>query len=160
RSVDWLLAQPPSQGPSRFPNWSVDADHEPHYGPSRVAWCYGDLGVSAALLRASRCVDEPRWEKEAIAIARKEATRFDDTTGIRDAGLCHGTAGVAHIFNRMFQATGDVLLGDASRFWFERTLMMRQDGAGIAGYRVYWPAVSELSKGPHWEDSTGFLSGA
>jgi len=52
------------------------------------------------------------------------AARPVETSGVRDAGICHGAAGVAHIFNRMYQATGDEVLGDAARGWIERLLAM------------------------------------
>jgi hypothetical protein len=39
-----------------------------------------------------------------------------------DAGLCHGSAGLAHLFNRMYQMTAEPTLADAARFWIERTL--------------------------------------
>ncbi|MGK3967591.1 lanthionine synthetase C family protein [Sorangium sp. So ce118] len=154
RGVDWLLAQPPAQGGFRFPSWRIDDKAPGASEPSRFGWCYGDLGLSAALLRSARCVGEPRWEREAIAIARRGAALRDGAV-VRDAGLCHGTAGIAHLFNRMAQATGDAVLEDAARYWFERTLEMRHPGAGIAGYRAWrTDAVS------HWEDVPGFLEGA
>ncbi|WP_437278356.1 lanthionine synthetase C family protein [Sorangium sp. So ce375] len=155
RGVDWLLAQPPAQGALRFPSWRVDDDAPGAAERSRFGWCYGDLGVSAALLRSARCVGEPRWEREAIAIARNGAARCGDSAVVRDAGLCHGTAGIAHLFNRMAQATGDAVLEDAARHWFERTLEMRHLGAGIAGYRA-WRTDSTSC----WEDVPGFLEGA
>jgi hypothetical protein len=154
RSVDWLLAQPPADAVSRFSPWLVPGDDGRHAG-SRLAWCYGDLGVAAVLLRAARRVGAPRWEEAAIEMARVQATRRDDRTMVTDAGLCHGTAGIAHIFNRLYQATGDAALADAARFWLERTLELRHPG-GIAGYRQLSRTESGESR---WEDSPGFLTG-
>ena len=37
---------------------------------TRLAWCYGDLGVAQALLLAGRLNNEPRWELEALDLAR------------------------------------------------------------------------------------------
>jgi len=74
----------------------------------------------------------------------------------RDAGLCHGTAGIAHLFNRMYQATGDALLADAARYWYERTLMVRKPGVEIAGYRVRLADGSQ----PQRAARPGFLTGA
>jgi hypothetical protein len=39
-----------------------------------------------------------------------------------DAGLCHGSAGLAHLFGLMYQMTAEAALADAARFWVERTL--------------------------------------
>src|SRR5262249_45699611 len=40
---------------------------------SRLAWCYGDLGLAAALLVSARCSHREDWEAEAISIARNAA---------------------------------------------------------------------------------------
>jgi hypothetical protein len=54
-----------------------------------------------------------------------------------DANLCHGAAGVAHIFHRLYRATADRRFADAARHWFGRTLAMRVPGRGFAGFRDY-----------------------
>src|SRR5438093_719443 len=73
--------------------------------PTRVAWCYGDLGIAVALFLAARCVNESSWQNEALALARNVAGRPPEQSGVKDCGLCHGAAGVGHLFNRLFQAT-------------------------------------------------------
>jgi lantibiotic modifying enzyme len=131
-AVAWLLAQ---ERPGGFAGWvepGKDADR-----PARLAWCYGDPGVAAALLGAARCVQEPAWERQALAIARRAARRPAEHAGVRDAGLCHGAAGLAHLFNRMYQATGEPELGEAARLWLMRTLQMRQPGRGVGGYEAW-----------------------
>ena len=76
---------------------------------------------------------------------------------IRDAGLCHGAAGLAHLFNRMFQTTGDERLAEAARFWFQWTLSFRQPGEGIAGFRSWkMDPGGETS----WQTDSGLLEGA
>src|SRR5262249_26014505 len=120
-AVSWVLAQ---QHPHGFPAWIRPEDTS--RSPSRLAWCYGDPGVAAALLGAADCVQEPAWEHAALAIARRAWERPCDQAGVIDAGLCHGAAGLGHLFNRMYQATGEPWLADAARFWFARTLALRR----------------------------------
>jgi lantibiotic modifying enzyme len=151
-AVRWLLSQ---QHPAGFPAW-VAADGCP--APARLAWCYGDLGVAVSLLWAARCVNEPAWEIEALAIARRAAERPHDKSGVVDAGLCHGAAGAGHLFNRLYQATGEEGFATAARFWFERTLTMRQPGRGIAGYAAWMPGIEGNKDG--WIDDPGVLTGA
>jgi hypothetical protein len=124
---------------------------------SRTAWCYGDLGAAAALLVAARGVGEVAWEREARALARSAVARRPEKTGVRDAGLCHGASGLGHLFNRMFQATGDEALGDAARSWIGRALSLRQPGQGIAGFLTLEPDVGD---GERWEVDASFLTGA
>ena len=80
-----------------------------------------------------------------------------DRTGVVDAGLCHGAAGLGHIFNRMYQATGETWLLKAATFWFKRTLDLRLPGEGVAGFLCYW---RDDNKKPQWIEEVGLLQGA
>jgi hypothetical protein len=55
------------------------------------------------------------------------AARTVATSGVVDATFCHGSAGLAHILNRLNQP-------DASRAWVEHTLRLRKKGVGLGGY--------------------------
>lgn len=154
-AVRWLLSNrlPPGSGSCFSSFVSREADTP----PSRLAWCYGDPGVAATLLVAARAVSEPAWEREALAIARSAAARPAERAGVRDPGVCHGAAGLAHLFNRFWQASGEEVFAEAARFWIERTLELRVPGEGIAGFRA-WRAQPQ----PHgeWVSEPGFLEGA
>ncbi len=131
-AVSWLLAQSlPAGSLSRFPLW-WSAETKPT--PSRLAWCYGDPGVAASLLWAAAALERDDWRREGLATALAAARRPLATSGVRDAGLCHGSAGVAHIFNRLYQATGEEELGRAALFWYEQLLAARTPGEGHGGY--------------------------
>lgn len=155
-AVEWVLAQEmPEDSPSRFPYSQAP---EVRRSPARAAWCYGDPGVAAALLVAARCAGEARWEEEALRIARCAARRPEDSAGVVDAGICHGAAGLAHVYNRIHQATGDEEVGEAACFWIRRTLEMRQPGEGVAGYLSWGPP---RGGGPsRWLPDAGLLTGA
>ena len=154
RAVAWLLAQEQSGVGSCFSTW-VGEGIAPR--ASRLAWCYGDLGVAAALLLAARCVAQPDWEREAVRVARLAARRPEASAGVLDTGLCHGAAGLGHLFNRLYQATGDEDLAAAARSWFRRTLVMRRSGEGIAGFLAWAP---DRHKEMGWRSKEGFLGGA
>jgi lantibiotic biosynthesis protein len=119
-AVSWLLAQslPTEAGPT-FPVWVAPAIQP---WPARCAWCYGDPGIAAALLLAARGVGDAGWEQTAVALACRAAERPASDTGVVDANFCHGAAGLAHLYNRMYQASGEPRLGRAARYWIERTL--------------------------------------
>jgi hypothetical protein len=119
-AVRWLLAHSvPSEAGPTFPLW-VAPGYQP--SPARSAWCYGDPGIAAALLGAARGVGHAGWEQSAVALACRAAERPPAETGVVDASFCHGTAGLAHVYNRMYQATGEPELGRAAVYWLERTL--------------------------------------
>ena len=130
--------------------------------PARLAWCYGDPGISLALLSAARAAGEPEWERQAVAVARAAATRPRDEGGVVDGGLCHGAAGLAHLYNRLFQATRDPFFKTEALAWIERLLALRRPGEGIAGWQA-WRPIGEIT-GPDpelgWVADPGFLTGA
>lgn len=136
----------------------------PHYAApegdgtrSRLAWCYGDLGIALALLGAARQLGEPRWEADALELAYLAAARPLGAAGAVDTGLCHGAAGIAHLWNRLYQATGEATFGGAARRWYARTLEMRHDGRGVAA----WPAWTRRANGENgYEPHGGLVVGA
>jgi lantibiotic biosynthesis protein len=119
-AVRWLLAHsmPTEAGPT-FPLWVAPGFHP---WPARCAWCYGDPGIAAALLMAARGAGDAGWEQAAVALACRAAERPASQTGVVNAGFCHGAAGLAHLYNRMYQATAEPKLGRAAVYWLERTL--------------------------------------
>jgi lantibiotic modifying enzyme len=103
-------------------------------------------------------VGEPEWETEALEIARCAAAGPPEEAGVVDAGFCHGATGLGHVFNRLYQATGDATLRRAARFWFERSLAMRQPGRGVGGFQAL-TARDDGTK--YWDDEDrGILTGA
>jgi lantibiotic modifying enzyme len=159
-AVRWLLAQKMVSGErSVFPYETADvvAPDAPIPRPAHLAWCHGDPGIAAALLVAAKRAGEPAWEHEAVALAREAAARSPSDRSVVDAGLCHGSGGLLHLFNRMYQATGDPALAEAARFWFDRTLALRRPGEGVAGF-LSWETDPQGTF--DWRAETGFLSGA
>ncbi len=155
-AVAWLLAHEPADHTESFPYW-IGAGISPQ--PARLAWCYGDLGIAVALLQAARGACEPAWEREAVRIAQRAAARPAEQSGVIDCGLCHGAAGVAHLFNRLFQATGDDTLREAARFWFARTFEMRRPGEAVAGFPAWMPDPVRPEE-KRWVAEPGLLEGA
>jgi hypothetical protein len=154
-AVAWLLARRYAPGVGSCFGTSYNLGETPV--PSRLAWCYGDAGVAAALLAAARAAGEPEWERQALEVALTAATRDAATAYINDAGLCHGAAGLGHLFNRMYQTTGEERLATAARSWFERALALRAPGEPVAGYRAF---QVEPGGEPTWRADPGFLEGA
>lgn len=137
-------------GAARYPTVIVDGASR---GPSRSAWCYGDPGVAIAAWGAaarSGLPTEPWQELARVAAARP----FADT-GVNDPMICHGSAGLAHVFNRGFQASGDLVLRDAARAYLARTLAMRS-AEGFAGFARAVPTDA----GYVWRPDAGLLEGA
>ncbi len=137
---------------SIFPSW-VQLDGE--LSDSRLAWCYGDLGISMALWQAGKNVGNKEWQKIAEDTLVDAATRRDvKEHRVMDAGLCHGAAGIMHIFNRAYQNTGLEILKETARYWAEQTLKMAHWEDGYAGYKSW-----HTEKYGGWKPEPGFLEG-
>jgi lantibiotic biosynthesis protein len=124
-AVRWILAQRLAAGPSCFPTYCTPSGPD---GPARAAWCYGDPGVALALMAAASAADRRDWEAAAIDVALVAARRPAETTLVQDASVCHGAAGLLHVFNRLYQASGEGQLREAAARWAEATLaLLAQD---------------------------------
>jgi lantibiotic modifying enzyme len=152
-TVRWLWAQVrPSSHRWRFP-YTIHADTGYAEDHSRLAWCYGDLGVSLALLNAARSLGNREWEAQAIEVALHAAHCDPESPSVCDATLCHGAAGNAHLFNRLFQATRCARFEAAALSWFRRALAFRDPGKPFGGYVL---RSRHAESGDH---TLGFLQG-
>ncbi|MFI5301050.1 MAG: lanthionine synthetase C family protein [Polyangiales bacterium] len=133
-AVSFLLAQELPRGGSLFPGALMPGLPQRSV---RAGWCYGDPGLAAALMVAARGANVPAWEASAVRIARPAALRSDEESGVTDAAICHGAAGLGHLFNRVYQATGDATCGAAARRWMLRAIDLRDVRVGVAGYRAH-----------------------
>ncbi len=125
---------------------------------ARTAWCYGDPGVALALLRASWALQDHALYDRALSLARACATRPDDECAVQDAGLCHGAAGLGHLFRRLGDATGDEVLREGARRWFRNTLALRRPDE-LAGFPAFETADAPAGQGTY-RASPGILAGA
>lgn len=153
-AVNWMLDQE-IEGPGRlrFPRGVGAAGPEPaRYGAS---WCYGDLGIAVALLGAARRVGRADWASESLRLARHAAARSPSEVQMPAAGLCHGAAGAMHLFNRLYQATGDPAFRCAAQAWFLQLQGLWEEEAGhFRGLES--PAYPDA---PPWRCDAGLLVG-
>ncbi|KAA1242894.1 lanthionine synthetase C family protein [Aquimarina sp. RZ0] len=118
---------------SSFPNWITEED--PNGYNSRLAWCYGDLGIGISVLRAGEVLGNKELIAEAIGILKRSTQRRDITeAGLKDAGLCHGAFGLMHIYHYVFKNTGDPVFKETAEHWATAALDMAIHSDGYAGY--------------------------
>lgn len=100
---------------------------------------------------------EDVWDRDALALAREAAERSARIQEVEDGGLRDGVAGVAHLSNRLAQATGEERFAATARAAFGRLLAMRRPGEGIGGFLTRIPDGRGRAV---WTDDPGFLRGA
>lgn len=129
RAIAYVLELAPPRAHGRFRAWLPEEAHP----SARLAWCYNDLGVAAALLVAHAYAGHAEAGAAGREVARDCAARSIDDAMIFDAHVCHGAGGIGHLFNRMAQATGDAVLREAASRWIDHTIAMRTTEP-IAGF--------------------------
>lgn len=160
-AMEWLLTRDhPGHGRSRFENWELPGTRSTASRGSRQAWCYGDPGIAVAILSAGWALSQAEWVRIAMSVLHDSVRQASVDAGVVDAALCHGAAGLAHIYNRVFQLTGDELVGHAAREWLLRTIRMRTT-AGYGGYQAYRPTGFEgESDETPWRNDASLLTGS
>ncbi len=150
RAMTYMLAVQPPRDQGRYPGW-LPSDRQ---ATLRVAWCYGDLGASIAMLSAAIERKRDDWRAEAMTIATRCARTPFESAEVKDCGICHGAAGAAHLFGRVFHATREPVFRDAAVRWLDQTLAMRNDHP-FAGF----PSATTNEANP-WEADASMLTGA
>ena len=106
-----------------FASSSIECDDYPHR--SRLAWCYGDLGVATALLEAGNTLNDSSVRDIAIQVLLYSARRHDiKANHVNDFCVCHGSVGIAQIFRSQGIALGMKELLDAADYW-EKDILSR-----------------------------------
>jgi lantibiotic modifying enzyme len=104
---------------------------------SRLAWCNGDLGVIYSLFETSESYSDKKLKNRVLRMLDFEITRVESNeTFIFDAIFCHGSSGVAHIFNRLYQKTKIENYKTASKYWYQKTLDYSNLKLDFAGYKT------------------------
>ncbi|KAA1247639.1 lanthionine synthetase C family protein [Aquimarina sp. RZ0] len=118
---------------STFPNWITS--EKPEGYNSRLAWCYGDLGVGISLLRAGELLEDEDLMHEAITVLKLSAKRKDIKEAlVKDAGVCHGAFGIIHIYRFLYKKTHDTVFKKTADYWANVGLEMATHTDGYAGY--------------------------
>ena len=144
-AVNYILSQQIdfSQFVTCFPAYSVETKATPvskcqfkSVSKCRLAWCYGDLGIGVALWHAGKAVDKAEWKEKGLEVLLQSTQRrsYNDSR-IVDAGICHGSAGVAMIFRRIYFETHREEFKEAYRYWVNQTLNFSRFEDGLAGYK-------------------------
>ena len=94
---------------------------------STLGWTHGDLPVGISIYLAGKTTGNKLWQNKAIEIILHTCKRKDYTEeikGIYNISLCIGTAGIAHIYHRMYLYTGIEMFKESAIYWFDKTMAL------------------------------------
>ncbi len=162
QSVPWLVKQYFQIG-SR---WHVASTVEgPRPERSRLAWCYNELGTTMPILNAAEAMKRDDWRTFAADVLHSlESVSFKES-GVYDTGetcdpaICHGIAGVAHLFAHGARELNDESLAATARGWMTTLLDARSQKHGVAGFPGIG-APDKVTQVRPVTDDPGFLEGA
>lgn len=86
---------------------------------SRLAWCYGDLGIAVALAEIGKCLgrtDLSDISHEIILYSSQKRLNPIENS-VKDAGLCHGAFGIAMIYKYFAKKYLPDKLEEAIEYW-------------------------------------------
>jgi lantibiotic modifying enzyme len=118
--ASWMLSKKSNiKVKESFYPYSFDSSGEFH--PSGLRWCYGDLGIATSFYLTGISLQNEQLINFGLEIAEHCAKRsFHEK--IKESHLCHGTAGVAHLFNRFYNYTNNQTFRIAAIHWFDQTI--------------------------------------
>lgn len=122
---------------------------------SRLAWCYGDLGVSIALYYAGQALNDDNLAGLSCEVLEYAGMyrRNLEQNYVNDACLCHGAAGIGLIFREMSQIFSSQILANTADYWRRIVLnqvIEKRDGFSYSFYDV---------KSRSYQDKTSLLEG-
>ncbi|GHT84490.1 hypothetical protein FACS18947_2010 [Bacteroidia bacterium] len=138
-AVNYVLSQQINfqQYGSYFPSQSLENKNLP-ISKSRLAWCYGDLGIAIALWQAGKTTNNMEWKEKGLEVLLQSTQRLSVVESlVQDAGICHGSAGIALIYHRMYIETQRDEFRKATDYWLNQTINFSQFSDGLVGYKTY-----------------------
>jgi lantibiotic modifying enzyme len=124
---------------------------------SRVSWCYGDLNVAISLWQCGKYFNNELWKEKAIEILKYNTKRVsNELSGVLDVCLCHGSAGNAAMYMRMWHETKEPSFLKCAEEWYKVTGEMLQFSGeeNVHGVRVWQGKDSE------WQYQWDLLNGS
>ncbi len=121
---------------------------------SRVAWCYGDLGIALSLWHASKALADSNLKNYSLELFQKTAKRVATESHMAtDACVCHGSFGNAQIFNYMYRQTKQKEFKVAAEFWIKDGLDRAIHPDGYANFKT-WNGLDK-----QWKNELSLLEG-
>ncbi len=136
---------------SLFPSWILNSSGSTN---SRLAWCYGDLGIGLSLMIASKALNDDFLYQKSLQIFRYSIQRkTSEQTMVKDASFCHGSFGNAQIFNRVYKETKEDIFRKTAQYWINQGILMTN--------KIEIPEIQDkhYKSLPDWKKEVNFLTG-
>lgn len=103
-----------------------------------LGWCYGDAIVSISLYQAGIALNDNYLINKGLSLALRTTRRGSRQSSlVRDACFCHGSASLAHIYKKWYAYTGNPQFLVLYNHWISETIALCNHPDGIAGYKKF-----------------------
>lgn len=103
---------------------------------TRLCLAYGDLGIAYALLLSSEVLNDLTLKDSAIKVFQRAIQRkTKENTLIGDASLRYGAAGVAAIYNKVYDITQMNDFEKTAQYWYQQIPSYSKSNDNFAGFR-------------------------
>ena len=116
------------------------------YNEVNFGWCYGDISMAYSIYIASLTCNNKEWRMKSIDILKAIIYKKDIISKeIINPFFCHGSAGIAHLYNRIYNSTKIEIFKDSAIYWINNTLNYLKIENGICGYKSDMEDLSDLN---------------
>ncbi len=106
---------------SHFP-MTIESENQGNDG-SFLGWCYGDLNQAIMFYQAGKILDRNDLIKIADNISQTTLKRIQKKGAYLDNPFfCHGTSGLAQMYDSLKQISCDTLYQEGSQYWLNQTM--------------------------------------
>jgi lantibiotic biosynthesis protein len=118
-----------------------------------LGWCYGDLIIAYSIYIAGEALRDLGVTQKAEIIASDTCKKLSQANYIiNDACFCHGSSGLAYLYKRLYNLSGNMEFKRAYLFCINKTIELCSFENGIGGYKKF--------SGKEYENNIGILDGA
>lgn len=153
--LNWLFANRCTQSNSQFKRWISRTSFS---NAHPLAWCYGDLGVTVILSLIAKRTRSNQWLSVGCELVDHVCKVGAANPSFRDPSLCHGSAGVAYLFYRLYEIWNRHDCLEIARRWQAHTLNLRRPGHPCGGY--LFRTGGRKGDAVAWGTSSSLLSGS
>jgi lantibiotic biosynthesis protein len=108
-----------------FPSTINALDKSQRFYTKRLAWCYGDTNVVLLMIRAGKFLNYPGWIKFGNVVGTAGIMRKKmDQIAATESHLCHGTAGLAQFYKKLYTLTKIEAYQKAWHHWIRETVKL------------------------------------
>lgn len=151
---------------SKYPNFVTKEKSRSVNINTRLGWCSGDLGISYALLYASKVLKRGDLKKEVVEMMKSIISTLISTSKLDhyeeysffDTGFCHGISGITYMLQKMNNELKSPQIDKRIGFWKEQLITNLEKQLSY-DEEIYLPWYRQNKEKSYTQDKGTMLNG-